>query len=653
MKRFFGLVYFAVCCSITNLCCAAQFEKCESFFKDTTPYQNVNAVWGRLTVPENRDEDNGKTIQLAVAILKSKKTQATNTPIVFIVGGPGFSPIIDIQHWLKYQYHDNHDVILMDMRGTGFSEPLLSQDSIKKVAGFRIKNSTTEKEQSLAVQQAFLLRDCALQEGINLRQFNSRINAADFNDLFHALQYDSYNILSISYGARVAQTIMRNHPDKVRCVILDSPVTVTNNPVLESKEISNYVRSLEIFFSDIAGNQRCVEKFPGLKDHFYELVDSFRANTVQQSKSNPEQNIVFFGADLLKDTCGFMLSKIEMIPYIPQLMQQLYQNREQTVRKINAYAATEVGKIDPKFQLVYHSTLSYEVYPFVRIEDVLADSAKNPRMGNDRKAFREQQFISQNWPSGQADPAELQPVVSGIPTLLFAGSYDPVTPPENGQIIGKTLKKHYYAEFPRFTHVVFDKELPSQIALKFIANPEQNPVPETISQPPIEFVTDIYHRGSVFFFLNDLQNNPFRWDTVCFAIVTFTLNLNVVYLITCFLMRFFRRNTFPLTTTQFRRLLLLGTTNVLTAGYVVVLFSVIGLQITRDPFLLLFGLPAYAKPIFIMPCLLLLLTVLDLFFCIRTWNIDFSRNSRIYHGILVSMLFVNFIIMMKWGLWLP
>jgi hypothetical protein len=60
----------------------------------------------------------------------------------------------------------------------------------------------------------------------------------------------------------------------------------------------------------------------------------------------------------------------------------------------------------------------------------------------------------ENWPVEEADPSVRQPVESDIPTLILGGEYDPVTPPEYGQIVAEHLSNSYFFEFPSIGHSV-------------------------------------------------------------------------------------------------------------------------------------------------------------------------------------------------------
>ena len=128
MKRFTILLL-----TLFSICSFAQqsnvvFEKTTSFYPNEEVINNEEIEWGFLTVPEEWEETNGKKIKLAVAILKNTSKSKNTNPVVMIDGGPGAGSIEGIWWWLNHPLREKSDIILVDARGTGFSEPQLCPD---------------------------------------------------------------------------------------------------------------------------------------------------------------------------------------------------------------------------------------------------------------------------------------------------------------------------------------------------------------------------------------------------------------------------------------------------------------------------------------------------------------------------------------------
>jgi pimeloyl-ACP methyl ester carboxylesterase len=141
------------------------------------------------------------------------------------MGGPGGHAIesVVLSFDMFAPFVENRDLIVFDQRGTGFSQPSLNcQELTDLVYDLIDENLSIEEIEDRQIEAVKQCRDRITREGINLSLYNSAQSAADLNDLRMALDYESWNILGISYGTRLALTAMRDFPDGIRSVILDS-----------------------------------------------------------------------------------------------------------------------------------------------------------------------------------------------------------------------------------------------------------------------------------------------------------------------------------------------------------------------------------------------------------------------------------------------
>ena len=67
-------------------------------------------------------------------------------------------------------------------------------------------------------------RDRLAKEGIDFNGYNTNEIAADINDLANVLEIEEYNLLTISYSTKIAQVLIRDYPEKIRSVVMDSPL---------------------------------------------------------------------------------------------------------------------------------------------------------------------------------------------------------------------------------------------------------------------------------------------------------------------------------------------------------------------------------------------------------------------------------------------
>lgn len=238
---------------------------------------------GFLVVPENRQADTGNELQLAFAIFYSFSDSPFADPIIYLEGGPGGSALTAPDLWFDSSFRDERDVILIDQRGTGFSLPSL--------------NCPELDESEDTIEGALECQDRLLDEDIDLSAFNSRENAADIDDLRIALGYDEVNLYGVSYGTRLGLTVLRDHPEGLRSVVLDSvyPPNIDTN---YNVAIDTY-NLMSLMFADCAADSVCSSAFPDLENRFYEALDTLDMEPALVEDPETGEEIELYSANVL------------------------------------------------------------------------------------------------------------------------------------------------------------------------------------------------------------------------------------------------------------------------------------------------------------------------------------------------------------------
>lgn len=78
---------------------------------------------GYLIVPENRSNPHSRTIKVAYAVLKATGANPQPDALVYLTGGPGDIGIDGSWNEWETASLKNRDLILVDPRGVGFSQP--------------------------------------------------------------------------------------------------------------------------------------------------------------------------------------------------------------------------------------------------------------------------------------------------------------------------------------------------------------------------------------------------------------------------------------------------------------------------------------------------------------------------------------------------
>ena len=93
------------------------------------------------------------------------------------------------------------------------------------------------------------------------------------------------------------------------------------------------------------------------------------------------------------------------------------------------------------------------------------------------------------WKAPAAEPGVAEPVRSAVPTLVLAGRFDPITPPEWGRGVADGLEQSSFRELPGAGHSVSTEECADEIVAVFLDDPTAEPAPDCVgSLGPPEFV---------------------------------------------------------------------------------------------------------------------------------------------------------------------
>lgn len=431
---------------------------------------------GYLIVPENRAKLDSAMIQIHVAVFLSIAEGPDPDPVVHLSGGPGSSSL-DVANYMFNQglgaILERRDFILFDQRGTGYSSPRLDCPEREALTGTLLSGTLSKDQATQAIVDAFhQCRDRLRAQGIDLSAYNSAASAADLNDLRLALGYDKLNLYGVSYGTRLALTMMRDYPDAVRSVVLDSTYPLEVN--LYTALAANAERAFNVLFDDCTADPTCNTSYPNLRMVFYNLVDQLNANpaTVFLSVGGVDYPVSLTG-DLLIDVLFVGLYNPAVAASMPKMIYQIQRGEYSILRnRLSLYfeASSALG--------MGTSVQCAEEIPFNSGNDAYT-AAQNvqPEIAAFFPDSVQYLFtVCQDWSGAVLDPRENQPVTSDIPTLVLAGEFDPITPPAWGQMTATHLANSYFYEFRGNGHwVTRSSRCSLSIALAFWDNPAVPP----------------------------------------------------------------------------------------------------------------------------------------------------------------------------------
>lgn len=437
-------IIFVLTCSVLTVCAQSvpRFEPSDCAIQIP---KGEKVECGYLIVPEDRTIKNNKTIKLPIAILKSDNPNPQPDPVLRTLGGPGGSSLRMVtgrrfSPWLK-----ERDMIIFEQRGTKYSQPALECPEVSEA---KINSAKTQLNPKKAKEQELkavkVCRDRLTKEGINLAAYNSTQSAADIEDLRQVLKLEKINLYGVSYSARLMLNVMRDFPNGIRSVVLESTMPLEIN--YDEVGVTEIVRSLDLFFGKCKADSDCKAAFPNLEARFYDLV---KKTNVEPIIFGVKENISvkLDGNDLVTWLVDYSLSADGNTISEAPLKIQAVINGDYTPLK--DYAES---KLQPDF---YSLGMRYSVWckeeiPFENRSKIAAQSNLFPKL----KGYEVQTLpdVCRIWKLPPAQKIENEPVKSNIPTFIMAGEYDAYTPPEWGKLTAANLKNSFFVEVPWVGH---------------------------------------------------------------------------------------------------------------------------------------------------------------------------------------------------------
>ena len=152
-------------------------------------------TFGYLEVLENRNKPDGNRIKLPVYIFKSRSDNPKPDPVIYTVGGPGYTSMRASQYMQYYKYLDDRDLILFEQRGTQFAQPNLAcPEWSEAVYLANLPENREANRDSIFTKAALKCRERLVNDGIDLNGYHTKEIAADIEDLRRVLHIEQYCI---------------------------------------------------------------------------------------------------------------------------------------------------------------------------------------------------------------------------------------------------------------------------------------------------------------------------------------------------------------------------------------------------------------------------------------------------------------------------
>jgi pimeloyl-ACP methyl ester carboxylesterase len=390
---------------------------------------SVSARCGHLAVSEDPSHPEGARLDLHVAVISALNRRSLAAPLFLLAGGPGqsASDLYASYAGAFARINRNHDIVLVDQRGTGRSSPL----------DCTYPDDWRDGEEAMTALRTATL-GCLNRYGTRVRFFTTSLAVADLDQVRRALGYARIDLYGSSYGTRVAELYMRRFPAATHAVILDGvtyPEQVIGPETPEDAE-----RALRLILARCHDAPACAAAYPLLEHDFEQLRLRFGPDKAALTLSDPlsgEPLAIEFNHGVFSAALRFMSYSAGQASLLPTLIHRAAAGDLAPLAAQAVMMARQAGT-----QLaagMQNSVICSEDVPFFAVS--AADRTKIDATYLGVEQLEGVEAICKLWPKGPVDADLHSPLESAIPTLLLSGEADPVTPPADAARAARGLSR--------------------------------------------------------------------------------------------------------------------------------------------------------------------------------------------------------------------
>jgi pimeloyl-ACP methyl ester carboxylesterase len=400
---------------------------------------------GTYQVWEDREARRGRRIALNVVVLPALGPRPADDAIVYFAGGPGSAATREGRFLAEDKaLRRRRDVLLVDQRGTGKSNPLDCDfyGPHSHAKGGDPKLLAGDLFPPAAVRQC---RD-RLSRTADLRLYTTALGMDDVDEVRAWLGYPQVNLVGISYGTQAAQVYLRRHSGVVRSVMLEGVAPVDELIPLHHAYAGK--RAIDLLFAECAADAACHAAFPRLAQELQavmERIDRGVKVRLPDARTGGTVEVV--------PSRGLIAEGLRFLGYgngarkLPLVVHQAFAG---DMAQLVTVAIDRRSELDRILSMgMNFSVTCAEDLPFIDAATA-ARATAGTLLGDYR--IREQKRVCADWPRGSIPADAHQLVHSTVPVLLLSGERDPVTPPEFGERVARELPNSLHVVVPHSGH---------------------------------------------------------------------------------------------------------------------------------------------------------------------------------------------------------
>ena len=490
-------------------------------FKSDIDYEPGEIECGLLQVPENREKPDSRFIELHFVKLSSTwdDEESDSEPdsdsdeetklapgrrddvVIYLSGGPGAHATGYVERFKDHRIRKHRDMYILEQRGIAYSGDFCPKYYARKPEIFDVETFDGQQQASLTAAG-----DCAANAaaaGVDLSGYNTIENARDVRAFRMALDIEQWNVWGISYGTILGQAYIKEDPEGIRAIVLDSIVPLNAGEDFQYWRVVNaYVRDLRKLDELCRADEACAEQYPDLEDRLREvtqtIIDEPITVDVNDTEIYPSGNATVFSdiAAFLPFTMLYEQTNYPGLPGMIYAWTDILEKRDETLFKALAESSGD-GDFGGISQGMYNAILCLDGFRRAQVDSNAADRSEFPVFSSaigtrefDEKAA--QLCIDAGMPPRES--TEYEPVQTDIPALIVAGDMDPVTPPPLAKAILPGFSNATYVEFPYTGHgPLRSLECGGDLLNLFFDDPTADPDLSCVDEvEPPEFYVPLY-----------------------------------------------------------------------------------------------------------------------------------------------------------------
>jgi pimeloyl-ACP methyl ester carboxylesterase len=434
----------------------------------------VDALCGTLEVYEDRQAQSGRKVALKIVVLPALSNDPKPDPLFVLAGGPGMGAAENADMFKAgfTRVQINRDIVLVDQRGTGDSNPLdckLPEGKLEDLA--KVEDYPVDK-----------FKACLEGYDADARLYTTPIAMDDLDDVRAHLGYDKINLYGGSYGTRAGLVYLRRHAEHVRTVTLDG--VAPPDMILPTSAPVDGQRALDLLLADCEADAACNGRFPGLREKVARLLARLEKQPAHVRLQHPRTG-EWAEVDIPRELVANVMFGAFYSPLssslLPLLIERAGQNDFQPMVAM-AFSSEELSDILSNGMFL--SVICSEDLPRVTEQD-RARLASESFLGD---MFRTRLKPCEFWPRGEISEEYYAPVNSDAPVLILSGQLDPVTPPRWGEHIARQLPNATHLVVPGIGHGALGMGCVPRLMTRFLddgtaANLEPGCI-EQLKRPP-------------------------------------------------------------------------------------------------------------------------------------------------------------------------